>query len=104
MGNLHRCNQEAYSIYKSLDSGKEVCAIFLDVSKDFDNVWYKGLLFKLRSFGITDTLISLLENYLTDRSQRLVQSAKLPPVNLYHLGFLEVQPPPPLLYLIMLTT
>jgi hypothetical protein len=103
MGNLHRCNQEDYSIYKSLDSGKEVCAIFLDVSKDFDKVWYKGLIFKLRLFGITDTLISLLENYLTDRSQRLVQSAKLHPVNLYHLGFLEVQPPP-LLYLIMLTT
>jgi len=27
-----------HNIYKSLDSGKDVCAIFLDVSKAFDNV------------------------------------------------------------------
>ena len=35
-------------IYKSLDSGKDVCAIFLDVSKASDKVWYEGLIFKLR--------------------------------------------------------
>jgi hypothetical protein len=33
--------------------------IFLDVSKDFDKVWHEGLIFKLRQFGITGTLISL---------------------------------------------
>jgi len=35
MGNLHRCNQEAYNIYKSLDSGKEVCALFYWCVKSF---------------------------------------------------------------------
>ena len=51
----------AHNIYKSLDSGKDVCAIFLDVSKAFDKVWHEGLIFKLRQFGITGTFISLLE-------------------------------------------
>ena len=37
-----------HSIYKSLDSGKDVCAIFLGVSKASDKVWYEGLIFKLR--------------------------------------------------------
>ena len=34
---------------------------------------------KLRQFGITGTLISLLEHYLTDRSQRLVLNGKTSP-------------------------
>ena len=34
---------------KALDEGKEVCAVFCDVSKAFDRVWHKGLLFKLSS-------------------------------------------------------
>jgi hypothetical protein len=50
-----------HNIYKSLDSGKDVCAIFLDVSKAFDKKWHEGLIFKLRQFGITGTFISLLE-------------------------------------------
>ena len=49
------------------------------MSKAFDKVWHEGLLFKLRQFGITDTLISLLENYLTDRSQRVVLNGKISP-------------------------
>lgn len=55
-----------HDIYKSLDFGKDVCAIFLDMSKAFDKVWHEEFIFKLRQFGITGTLISLLENYLTD--------------------------------------
>jgi hypothetical protein len=58
---------------------KDVCAIFIDVSKAFDKVWHEGLIFKLRQFGITDTLISLLENYLTDRSRRVVLNGKTSP-------------------------
>ena len=36
---------------KALDEGKEVRAIFCDISKAFDRVWHKGLLFKLNSVG-----------------------------------------------------
>ena len=46
------------------------------MSKAFDKVWYEGLIFKLRQFGITGTLISLLGNYLTDRSQGVVLNGK----------------------------
>ena len=49
------------------------------MSKAFDKVWHEGFIFKLRQFGITGTLISLLENYLTDRSQRVVLNGKTSP-------------------------
>ena len=40
-----------HDIYKSHDSGKDVCVIFLDVSKASDKVWYEGLIFKLRQLA-----------------------------------------------------
>ncbi|VDI50077.1 Hypothetical predicted protein [Mytilus galloprovincialis] len=66
-----------HEIYKSLDSGKDVCTIFLDVSKAFDKVWHKGLIFKLKQFGICGSLLSLVENYLSGRTQRVVINATI---------------------------
>ena len=37
----------------SLDQGKEVRAVFCDISKAFDRVWHRGLLYKLESAGIS---------------------------------------------------
>ena len=39
-------------IYNALDDHKDVCMIFLDISKAFDKVYHEGLLFKLRQLGI----------------------------------------------------
>ena len=36
------------TISKAMDEGKEVRAVFCDISKAFDRVWHHGLLFKLR--------------------------------------------------------
>ena len=47
----------------------EVRAVFLDISKAFDKVWYEGLLFKLKENGITGSLLKLFENYLHNRKQ-----------------------------------
>ena len=47
---------------------------FLDISKAFDHVWYKGLLFKLKQAGINATILQWLSNYLSDRQQRFLIS------------------------------
>ncbi len=60
------------SICKSLDQKHDVRAVFLDLSKAFDRVWHRGLLFKLRQLGITGPILSWLESYLSDRHQRVV--------------------------------
>ena len=57
---------------QALDEGKEVRAVFCDVSKAFDRVWHKGLLFKLNSVGINGTLLQWFTDYLKDRKQRVV--------------------------------
>ena len=59
-------------IISSLDKGKDVRFIFCDVSKAFDRVWHKGLLYKLKKYGIKGNLHGWFTSYLTDRMQRVV--------------------------------
>ena len=60
------------NIYKTFEKHDETRALFLDISKAFDKVWHEGLLFKLKCNGISGNLFNLLENYLTNRYQRVV--------------------------------
>ena len=46
-------------------------AVFLDISKAFDEVWHQGLLFKLKQNGISGKLLNLFESYLHNRKQRV---------------------------------
>ena len=57
---------------KALDEGKEVRAIFCDISKAFDRVWHEGLLFKLSLAGIKGQLLDWFSDYLDNRFQRVV--------------------------------
>ena len=65
-----------HHICQSFDNKQFSCMVFCDISKAFDRVWHKGLLFKLRQNGIEGTLLKWLSNYLSNRSQKVVlQSA-----------------------------
>ena len=57
---------------KALDDGKEVRAIFCDISTAFDRVWYKGLIYKLRTVGISGSVLRWFTDYLDNRKQRVV--------------------------------
>ena len=46
--------------------------MFLDISKAFDKVWHKGLLFKLEQNGIKGLLLNILKDLLKSRKQRVV--------------------------------
>ena len=59
-------------IFQSFENNAETRAAFLDISKAFDKVWHEGLLFKLKRSGITGNLHSLICDFLSDRSQRVV--------------------------------
>ena len=56
----------------ALDNGLEVRVIFFDISKAFDKVWHRGLLYKLEEAGIRGNLLSWCKYYLSDRHQCVV--------------------------------
>ncbi len=70
---IHLCN----NIYKGLDKSKDVCLVFLDVSKAFDKVYHKGLLLKLEQLGVCGNLLKWLESYLSNRQQRVVINGQM---------------------------
>ena len=42
-------------------------AVPLDVSKAFDRVWHNGLLYKLKSYGISGQIFGLISSFLSNR-------------------------------------
>ena len=63
-----------HEIFEAFDCNPslEVRSVFLDISKAFDKVCHEGLLYKLKSMGISGELYNLLENYLAGRHQRMI--------------------------------
>ena len=57
---------------RALDEGKEVLALFYDISKVFNRVWLCRLIAKLKHCGINGPLLAWFESYLTNRRQRVV--------------------------------
>ena len=63
-----------HDIFKGFDANPslDTRGVFLDISKAFDRVWHDGLLFKLKSYGVSGFLLSLLRDFLSGRKQRVV--------------------------------
>ena len=59
-------------ITKCIDEGSPVDIIYLDFQKGFDKVSHQRLLLKLKAHGIKDGLIDWIDQWLTDRRQRVV--------------------------------
>ena len=45
-----------HHICQSFDNKQHSCMVFCDISKAFDRVWHKGLIFKLKQNGIDGAL------------------------------------------------
>ena len=64
------------SIYKpwnfinlDCDPPKDICAVFLDISKVFGKISLSGLIFKSKSFRISDNLLEFINSFLSNRFQ-----------------------------------
>ena len=98
-------NQLSYlynTFCQALDAGKEVRAIFCDISKAFDRVWHAGLIHKLKSAGISGNLLSWFTNYLTGRKQRVVMSGVQSAWNFISAGVPQGSILGPLLFLLFI--
>ncbi len=56
-------------VIKDMDNNEIPLNIFLDLSKAFDTLDHRMLLYKLQHYGITGTSLKLFESYLRDRKQ-----------------------------------
>ena len=59
-------------ITKWVDEGSLVDVIYLDFQKAFDKVPHQRLILKLKSHGMGNGIINWIEEWLTDRKQRVV--------------------------------
>ena len=59
-------------ITKWVDEGSPVDVIYLDFQKAFDKVPHQRLILKLKSHGMGNSIINWIEQWLSDRKQRVV--------------------------------
>jgi hypothetical protein len=59
------------NIHNIFDNKEQTDVIYFDLSKAFDSVSHSLLIHKLQTFGINGKLLSWIQNYLTDRVQRV---------------------------------
>lgn len=68
--------QVLHEIGESLDKRVQTDILYLDFAKAFDRVDHQLLLKKLRNFGVCGNLFNWLQNYLTDRFQKVTVLGK----------------------------
>ena len=65
----HAINYSIDHIISETENKKHVLGIFIDLSKAFDTISHSKLLYKLDHYGIRSNALSLIKEYLTDRTQ-----------------------------------
>mgnify|MGYP002634107685 CR=1 FL=1 len=61
-----------HRICLAMEDKEIMCMIFCDISKAFDRLWHKGLLEKIKTYGIKGNLLGWIENYLSNRRQKVL--------------------------------
>lgn len=89
-----------HHICQTFDNKQISCMVFCDISKAFDRVWHKGLLFKLKQNGIEGDLLNWLSSYLSNRKQRVVLNSSFSETKDVSAGVPQGSVLGPLLFLI----
>jgi hypothetical protein len=75
-GTINQLMFLCHQIYSNLNEGKDTAMVFLDASKAFDRIWHDGLLWKLKSIGLSEDMLQWFRSYLTNRKIRAVVEGK----------------------------
>ena len=65
-----------HSVFTAFDANLQVYGISLDLSKAFDRVWHKCLLYQLKNNRINGNLSDLIESFLHNRRQSVVLNSQ----------------------------
>ena len=69
---VHELLEMYNCILISLEKKEISCVVFCDFSKAFDKVWLKGLMHKIKSYGVDINLLNWFSSYLHNRQQRVL--------------------------------
>ena len=89
-------------ITKWVDEGSPVDVIYLDFQKAFDKVPHQRLILKLKSHGMGNSIINWIEQWLTDRKQRVVVDGEVSSWKLVLSGVPQGSVLGPILFLVYL--
>ena len=62
----------SHKLHEALGNGQDMRIVFMDISKAFDKVWHKGVIFKLKKKRKDGLLFRWFISYLKNRFQRVV--------------------------------
>ena len=99
-GTVNQLIHIVHNIHKGLDHKRDVCMVFLDISKAFDRVYHEGLIFKLKQLGIEGKLLEWLKSYLTNRKQIVVLNGQSSGIKTINAGVPQGSIIAPLLFLV----
>ncbi len=66
---MHALAEVVQYVRQSLDDGKSVCSLFIDLTKAFDTVNHDILIEKLGCYGLSSSALSVIRDYLKNRMQ-----------------------------------
>ena len=89
-----------HQICRTFDNHQYSCMVFFDISKAFDRLWHKGLLFKLKQNGINGKLLLWISNYLSNRKQKVIVKSSSSSQQVVTAGVTQGSVLGPLLFLI----
>ena len=75
------------------------CAPNFWISKAFDRVWHEGLVYKLKTIGVSDNFLILFQSFLDNRHQRVLFHGQNFLWDLVKVGLLQAPILGPLLFL-----
>ncbi|KAK6183707.1 hypothetical protein SNE40_011134 [Patella caerulea] len=98
----HQLIELYHEILCALEKKQKASMTYADISKAFDTVWIKGLLLKLERYGIKGNLLTWLNSYLTNRSQKVILKEALSDTRELKAGVPQGSVLGPLLFLIFI--
>ena len=60
---INQLSSITHEISKYFDNGIDSRSVFLGISKAFDKVWHKGVIFELEQNGISGDLLNILRDF-----------------------------------------
>jgi hypothetical protein len=97
---VHQLIEIFHKICISLDKKDFFCSIFCDISKAFDRVWHKGLIEKLKSYGLSESLAKWFQDYIYNRKHIVFINNSESRIGLLKAGVPQGSVLVPLLFLI----